>query len=235
MNCPRCQSTLESDSRFCNQCGATVQPYSRRIAVNPSPPGGVPTSTPAPAPSTDAAAAAIAAPRSSANTHVDDPAGEQLLWQGRPAWRAFHAEWAAWAIAGAISAYYVFTRSETGGFARNIWWLVMAAAAVGLLTRQLLIIFGVRYRLTSQRVFVDRGILSLITDQTELIHVDDVRIRRSLIQRICRVGTVEITARESDDDSITLESIETPDTVSEALRRSVQSIRMRKTLFVESV
>lgn len=111
----------------------------------------------------------------------------------------------------------------------------MAAIAVALLTRQLLIIFGVRYRLTSQRIFIDRGILSLVTDQTELIHVDDVRIRRSLIQRLCRVGTIEVASNESEDDSVTLESIETPEEVSEALRRSVQAIRMRKTLFVESV
>jgi len=231
MNCPRCHSTLESDSRFCNQCGATVQPYSRRIAVHPSPPGGVPTSAPpAPQPATAATVAATAA-----TANVDDPAAEQLLWQGRPAWRAFHVEWALWAIGGAVSAYYVFTRTQTGSFSRNAWWLVMAALAVGLLTRQLLIIFGVRYRLTSQRVFIDRGILSLITDQTELIQVDDVRIRRSLIQRICGVGTVEISSNENGEDSITLESIETPQTVSEALRRSVQTIRMRKTLFVESV
>lgn len=233
MNCPRCQSALESDSRFCNRCGATVQPYSRRIAVNTLPPG-----------SAAPAVVAVAAPIKTSPTppapapaavHVDDPSAEQFLWQGRPAWRAFHAEWIAWLIGGALTAYYVFSRSQTGDFVRGIWWLCMAAIAIALLTRQLLIIFGVRYRLTSQRVFLDRGILSLVTDQTELIHVDDVRIRRSLIQRLCGVGTVEITSNENEDDSVTLESIETPEEVSEALRRSVQTIRMRKTLFVESV
>lgn len=207
-----------------------MQPYSRRIAVNTLPPGAA-------APMATAIAAPAAAPTAQVapSVPVDDPSAEQLLWQGRPAWRAFHAEWVAWLMGGALTAYYVFSRSQTGDFVRGIWWLGMASVAVALLTRQLLIIFGVRYRLTTQRVFIDRGILSLITDQTELIHVDDVRIRRSLIQRLCRVGTIEITANDSSDDSVTLESIESPEEVSEALRRSVQAIRMRKTLFVESV
>jgi len=207
-----------------------VQPYSRRIAVQTLPTGA---SAPMAAAVATPAPPVAAPPAPSA--HVDDPSSEQLLWQGRPAWRAFHIEWVAWLIGGAATAYYVFSRTQSGDFVRGIWWLAMAAIAVALLTRQLLIIFGVRYRLTSQRIFIDRGILSLVTDQTELIHVDDVRIRRSLIQRLCRVGTIEIASNENEDDCVTLESIETPDEVSEALRRSVQAIRMRKTLFVESV
>ena len=234
MNCPRCQSALESDSRFCKQCGATVQPYSRRIAVNTLPPGASAPMPPA-APVATLPPPSMAPAAATTPLHADDPSAEQLLWQGRPAWRAFHFEWIAWLIGGALSAYYVFSRSLSGDFVRGIWWLCMAAVAVALLTRQLLIIFGVRYRLTSQRIFLDRGILSLVTDQTELIHVNDVRIRRSLIQRLCRVGTVEIISNDEGEDSVTLESIETPEEVSEALRKSVQAIRMRKTLFVESV
>ena len=265
MKCARCQNELDPDSRFCKRCGVTIQAFSRRITVAPpmaASSGGTATAlrpaaqsavhSPAtnlpPNPTRSTIPSGTAAkddPDTSESTSKeadDDAAGptgetaaERLLWQARPAVRSFYPLWALWTVVCLSAGYQIFTRTESGSLLRSSWWLVVAAGAAAILTRQLLIMFGVRYRLTTQRLFIDRGILTLVTDQTELLHVDDVRIRRSLPQRLVGVGDVEVFMGEATDDCVTLEAIESPERIAEALRTCVRALRDKKAVFIESI
>ena len=264
MKCARCQNELDPDSRFCKRCGVTIQAFSRRITVSPpavafkgnsaaavrtaaqptvQPPN--PNALPIPPQSTvppSAAAKDESEPTESAPTEADaltvGPTGEtaeRLLWQARPAVQSFYPLWALWTMVCLLAGYQIFTRTESGSLLRSSWWLVAAAGAAAILTRQLLIMFGVRYRLTTQRLFVDRGILTIVTDQTELLHVDDVRIRRSLPQRLVGAGDVEVFMGEATDECVTLEAIESPERIAEALRTCVRALRDKKAVFIESI
>jgi len=264
MKCARCQNELDPDSRFCKRCGVTIQAFSRRISMSPpvAASGGTATAVRTPAqpstrPSPPASPPIPADPTSKPRdvTNVDsesiassmtenatdaanptgEAAAEKLLWQARPAVRSFYPLWMLWAVVCLAAGYQIFTRTDSGSLLRSSWWLVVAAGAAAILTRQLLIMFGMRYRLTTQRLFVDRGILTIVTDQTELLHVDDVRIRRSLPQRLAGVGDVDVFMGERTDDCVTLEAIEAPERVAEALRTCVRAIRDKKAVFIESI
>jgi len=114
-------------------------------------------------------------------------------------------------------------------------WLLVAASGITLLVREALVVYGSRYRLTTQRLFYDQGILTRVTDQLELIRVDDVRLRQGIVDRIVDTGDVEVMGTDATDTRLVLQAVSEPSVVAEHVRRHVRNARGRQTLFVESV
>lgn len=56
--------------------------------------------------------------------------------------------------------------------------------------------FNTRYRLTSQRLIVERGILSRQTDEIELFRVVDTKASESLAERIVNLGNITVTSAD---------------------------------------
>jgi hypothetical protein len=69
-------------------------------------------------------------------------------------------------------------------------------------------------------------------DQTELIRVDDVRIHKTLLDRIFGLGTIAILSTDATDREVVIAGVADPDQVAEALRRNMRTLR-QKSLFVE--
>jgi uncharacterized membrane protein YdbT with pleckstrin-like domain len=122
-----------------------------------------------------------------------------------------------------------------GPFAK---WVVLAAAAVpalALLWSLLAEKVSTRYRLTTHRLFRERGVLSRRLDEMELLRVDDVAVRQNLIQRIFNVGIVTVIApTDKTDSNLELVGIENPIEVKEMIRTQVRKRRDRS-LHVESI
>lgn len=213
MTCPRCSAAIEPDSRFCRHCGAAIE---------------------APAPQS-AAPAAAAPPPAAPGDKFRDPVHEQDIWSGRPCWRADFGLWLLW-FAGSIALIYVAARySEPGSEVRTTAWVIAGAAGLSLLVRGGLLILGTGYRLTTQRLFIRRGILSRVTDQLELVRVDDVRLRQGIIDRLVGTGDLEILGSDRTDEVVMIGSIDNPAELAERLRGIVRASRGKGTLFVENV
>ncbi len=90
------------------------------------------------------------------------------------------------------------------------------------------------YRLTSQRLFLRRGWLSQTTDQIELIRVDDIRVRRGMLQRLLGVGDVVIYSTDLTDHLCALRGIRNAADVAEKVREHTRRMR-KKSLFVEGI
>lgn len=215
---------------------------------DPSPPA--PAAPPAPAPTPAPAAQTVAAPAPakppspagptvfpppsrSAAVSATDPAAEEPVWQGRPSWRQYAGHWFLWMIASGVALYLAYVVEWPPKW--KVAFGAVGVVALIMLVQQALRIYSIRFRLTTQRIFFDRGILSLTTDQTELVRVDDVRIKRSLIDRMLGTGTVEITSSDTSDKQTRLTGIDDPSRVSEEIRRHTRIVRARQTLFVENV
>ena len=56
---------------------------------------------------------------------------------------------------------------------------------------------AVHYRLTSQRFFHERGILSRTTDRIEVIDIDDVQYTQNIFERIVNVGKLRIKSSDA--------------------------------------
>lgn len=214
MNCPQCRRSIEDDSRFCRHCGERFEP--RRQGPRES-------------------VASSARRAVSDRDDGDDGERERNIWRGRPSWRAHYGHWIIAVALWIVLVVLVYRWTLPASSLRTWVWAVVGATAVALLVRELLVVFGQRYRLTNIRLFVDRGILTRTTDQTELLRVDDVRIRQGLFDRLVNTGTVEVLGSDTTDEIIVLQSIDRPAEVAESLLRHVRAIRAKQTLFVEHV
>ena len=160
-----------------------------------------------------------------------DPDAEDELWRGRTSWKHFTdliLVAGGWSL---VAAFVWFKASAAIG------WVAFSVSALGwsyVLGRILYAMLNYRYRLTTQRLFIEKGILGSTIDQTELIRVDDLRIYKSLLNRVMGLGTIEIFSTDASDRRVLILGIENPDELADAVRERMRRLRQRS-LFVESL
>ncbi len=159
-------------------------------------------------------------------------AAEDALWSGRTDWKHFAGMILAYAAASTVLLVGSLIWLEL----RWAGWLLLAVVVVGIViaARLAVIVLSTRYHLTSERLFIERGLVSLIKDQTELIRVDDVRVRKRLVDRIFNLGTVEVMSTDMSDQSVVIEGVADADEVAELIRAHMRTAR-KKSLFIENL
>ncbi|MGB2985338.1 MAG: PH domain-containing protein [Phycisphaerae bacterium] len=169
-----------------------------------------------------------------------DEAAETEIWVGRTHWKHYVGRLAVWLcgnIVFAILVIWLTRRIEWLTFSRAFTGVVIVFVISGLefvVRRVLLKIVDHRYRVTTQRLFIERGILSQTVDQTELIRVDDVRIHKSFLGRVFGLGSVAIVSTDATDRDVVIEGIAEPEKVAEAIRTRMRMMR-KKSLFIENL
>ncbi len=234
MTCPKCRIQLDPDSRYCKHCGAVVNAPSTPTHAPATASPSAATVTTAPAPTANDPFSAAASAAKGAELHRD-PAMEKELWRGRAAWRAYVGSWSIWFIGSIALLVMAYKYTEVESIWRTLLWLFVAGAAVALAVRQALVIYGLQYRLTTQRLFLYRGIITRTTDQLELVRVEDVRLRQGVIDRLVNTGNIEVISSDATDEHLMLNSVYDPAQVAEHLRRNVRGARGKGSLFVENI
>ncbi len=217
MVCPKCLVEIDTDSRFCRFCGTAIG--------EPTPEGSTGREPRQPAPAAPEAAGDI----------YRDPSLEQQVWEDRPCWRSDYGIFAVWALLGALALGWTLKKYDVGSPAVSLALLAVLGSGVVLLVREFLLVMSQRYRLTTQRLFIHRGIITREVDQMELMRVDDVRMRQGIINRLVNTGDIEIISTDATDKTVILRSVSDPATVTEALRRHVRGTRSKGTLQVEHI
>lgn len=131
---------------------------------------------------------------------------------------------------------FLWLAGETWSGSVKFWCAVIPIVLVGAYLGATIFwrIIGRRYRLTDQRLFIERGVLAQTIDQTELIRVDDVRVRKTLLDRVFGLGDVEINSTDASDAFILIEGIRDPDRIAEDVRSRMRALR-KKSLFIENL
>jgi membrane protein YdbS with pleckstrin-like domain len=163
---------------------------------------------------------------------------ERELWRGRMSWKRQAGHLVVWAVAAIVLVWVwtYFRQPGSGPWLGRIILLLILGSGAGVFVHSALVVYRIRYRLTTQRLFVDQGILGRTTDQTELYRVDDVRTHQGLFDRIFGVGDVELVApSESTQPSLRLVGIADPAVVAEHVRTHSRALRMKRSLFVEQM
>ena len=81
-----------------------------------------------------------------------------------------------------------------------------------------------KYMLSEDRIFVEKGLLNSELNEEQLYRIRDVKVTRSLGQRLFGLGTVTVFA--SNDETV-LESIKQPIEVKEEIVRLVEEARKK--------
>lgn len=119
-----------------------------------------------------------------------------------------------------------------------VWQLVIAAIGAAWATMFTWIIYlklDVHYQLTNQRFLHKSGILTRHTRRIEVIDIDDLNIRQSIIERIINVGTIEIISSDRSDPVIELPGIDNVEEVAYVMDEARRAERLRRGLHIESI
>lgn len=163
---------------------------------------------------------------------------EQDLWSGRMHWQNGIGRVILWLllnVAAVVGAYYLPRPDWLSQ--RTLIWIVLGfigLTALFMLGGLIIRMMQIRYRLSSQRLFIERGILSRTMDQTELIRVDDVRMQQTFVNRIFNIGTVLLMTTDMTDRSVAIIGVKDPVRVTELIRQQMRTLR-GKSLFVENL
>ena len=141
--------------------------------------------------------------------------GEQIVFEGRPVWRSTLSFY----ITGLIGAVIIgVIAGLIGGTALGVVvWLVLFAGVVlvGFIRR-----ISTRYTITTQRLRIQRGLLSKRVQQTRIERVQNVNTSQTAVSRLLRVGTVDFDTAGTDDSDFTFIGVGDPHTVVEAVDRA---------------
>jgi uncharacterized membrane protein YdbT with pleckstrin-like domain len=141
--------------------------------------------------------------------------GEQVVFEGHPSWRGLLSFYIGGAFAAAAVGVIV-------GLISGFWLgLVVGAALLALL---ILVGFVKRmattYLVTTQRLYIRRGLLSKHMQQTRIDRVQNVNTAQSVRDRVLRVGTVDFDTAGTDDSEFRFVGIANPGEVVNAVDRA---------------
>ena len=141
--------------------------------------------------------------------------GEQVVFEGHPCWRAllsFYVGGVAAAVAVAVVVALVGS--------------VALGVVVGLVLVAFVLVFGLirrtatLYLVSTQRLYIRRGLLSKREQQTRIDRVQNVNTEQSLGDRVLRVGTVDFDTAGTDDSEFRFVGIANPTRVVTAVDRA---------------
>ena len=113
-------------------------------------------------------------------------------------------------------------------------WGVLLLPVVGLglilLARAWYLVASTRYRLTTQRLFAQTGLIAKHLEEVELFRVKDVTLRQGVLDRLLGVGTVTVLSTDDTAPELELAGIRDPLAAKEALRTAFRAARQREGL-----
>ena len=85
-----------------------------------------------------------------------------------------------------------------------------------------------RYRLTTERFFLQRGLLSRQTDEIELFRVKDVSFSQTLLQRLFGCGTIRLLSTDDTTPEVVIEAVARPEQLKDEIREHYRAARSRE-------
>ena len=113
-----------------------------------------------------------------------------------------------------------------------VWGVLLAPVGIGLilLARAWYLVASTRYRLTSQRLFAQTGLIAKNLEEVELVRVKDVTLSQGVLDRLLGVGTVTVLSTDDTAPELDLAGIRDPLAAKEALRTAFRAARQREGL-----
>jgi len=138
--------------------------------------------------------------------------GEQVVFAGRPSWRALLSVYlGGLVLAGLVGAIVALIATVAVGVAIGVG-IYVVVLVVGFVKR-----LGTRYMVSNQRLYIRRGLLAKREQQTRIDRVQNVNTAQRLLERILRVGTVDFDTADTGDADFRFVGIANPGSVVRAV------------------
>jgi len=193
MLCTNCGSTLNPNSRFCDQCGAAAHDAEETRIARPQPSAPVP--------------------------HGDNDGMEAVIFQVRPTMLFIKIGYAA-AILGAILLTVLLAMVR---FVEIPWYYSLPVAlglllipAYYHLKRNM-----IRYTLTESRIEIDYGLIAKTTRNIPVSKIQDVTVSASILQRLLGFGDVVVDNASEVGGTTIIHNINNPRHYADLLLREM--------------
>ena len=226
ISCPECGQKVSSAAPSCPHCGMVLS-----AAVTGSGPGVVFTPSAAP------------------------PTPEQTLWEGSPSLALAYGKILGLILRAIIllAAGYLIIRfalPALQGLSPDIRalieprttlisWVIVAILFIAIvpsasaLFSAIAQIKNTHYKVTNQRILVERGVLSKSLQEIDMRSIDDTEFHQSLLERIFGIGKLTIAFTDETAQRVVLHGIRDPRTTRELIRTAAYQLSQRQ-LFTRS-
>ena len=85
-----------------------------------------------------------------------------------------------------------------------------------------------KYRLTTQRLFVQKGLIAKHLEELELFRVKDVTVKQGILQRIMGFGSISVLSTDDSNPQTVLIGINKPVDVKEKIRNAFRAARKQE-------
>jgi membrane protein YdbS with pleckstrin-like domain len=232
--CPECAQQVSTGAKSCPHCGMVLP------AGTPS--GSSPSSAPSPA------AGFAFAP-------ITAPSAEQTLWEGGPSMALVYGKilqivvraiilytvgyllvvYALPAIAAASADFQSLIDAKQTALDWVIFGIltIMLIPPLVALSASMARLRTTHYKVTTQRIVLEQGVLSRSLEEIDMRSVDDTEFRQSFLERIFKIGEVWIVSTDKVAPKIVLHGIHDPRGTRELIRSTAYEASQRQ-LFTRS-
>jgi uncharacterized membrane protein YdbT with pleckstrin-like domain len=146
---------------------------------------------------------------------------EQIVFEGHPSWRAVLSFYIGGVGGALVLALIVWL--AVGTFAAIVAFAVLVAlvVAAGMIKRT-----ATDYMVSTQRLYIRRGILAKKIQQTRIDRVQNVNTEQRFRDRLLRVGTVDFDTAGTDDSEFRFVGISDPGRVVAAVDEAQRKLNV---------
>lgn len=212
MKCKACGLEVAEGANFCGHCGAPVTVQGQVAAAQAGPAGA----------GAGAGAAAGLAP-GVVMSPPPDQTPEKTLWDETPSMRTALPGILSWVLGGLV--LIIAVKFIPTGFTPIIEWSiigVVAAIVLFMLGRYYVRLHSIRYRLTTQRIFVTYGLLNKRTDEIELEKYKDIFVNQDFWDKMVGCGDIEVVTGDVTNPTIKIIDVEDPIAKKETIRAAAR-------------
>jgi membrane protein YdbS with pleckstrin-like domain len=155
---------------------------------------------------------------------------EETVWRGSVSqWKNFAFFLLQVLFAAAIVVIFMMVRrqsSEAGNFAPYI--LILLAVPIFIAGKRYLQTKCRIYELTSERLKMNEGVFSKVTDTLELYRVKDIETRQPFLYRLCGIENVQLNTSDTSSPFVLIQAIPHHVGLGDKIRNQVETIRQQK-------
>jgi uncharacterized membrane protein YdbT with pleckstrin-like domain len=140
---------------------------------------------------------------------VDLQAGEKVIYQGHPSWRAILGFYLKGALVGAAAGVLAALINEGAGLGVVTFVVILAVTIlVGFIRRVATV-----YTITDHRLNIKIGIVARKVQETRLQRVQNVNFNQGVYERLMQIGDVEFTTAGTDESNFVFAGVAQPEQV----------------------
>ena len=226
MDCPYCNAEIEANSVFCPKCGERLDGAEDRVGARITAEGAEREGG-QDSPS-DRFRRQMSAPAAAPEGDSDQ---EKELWEGGFSPKAMFTWW----VGAGVLTILLLVGMVMFGFTGVLPFVFLGLIALVWLWPACTLWYrrmALRYRLTTQRFIHEQGVLTRDIDRIEVIDIDDVSYRQTLIDRMVNVGTIRIESGDRSHPELVLRGIDDVERVYDLIDSARRDERVRRGIHI---